>query len=32
VQRGTELELLAQEGAFRLLAKTLHADGLTPAA
>ena len=32
VQRGTELELLAQEGAFRRLAETLHADGLTSAA
>jgi ABC-type multidrug transport system fused ATPase/permease subunit len=32
VQRGTELELLGQEGAFRRLAKSLHSDGLTSAA
>ena len=32
VQRGTELELLEQDGAFRRLAQSLHADGLTPAA
>ncbi len=32
VQRGTELDLLEQDGAFRRLAQTLHADGLTPAA
>jgi len=32
VERGTELELLARDGAFRRLARSLHADGLTPAA
>ncbi|MBA3243580.1 MAG: ATP-binding cassette domain-containing protein, partial [Actinobacteria bacterium] len=32
VQRGTEPELLAHDGAFRRLAKSLHADGLTSAA
>jgi ABC-type multidrug transport system fused ATPase/permease subunit len=32
VQRGTELELLREEGAFRRLAKSLHSDGLTSAA
>ncbi len=32
VQRGTEPDLLAHDGAFRRLAKSLHADGLTSAA
>ncbi|MBA2332962.1 MAG: ATP-binding cassette domain-containing protein, partial [Actinobacteria bacterium] len=32
VQRGTESELLAEDGAFRRLTSSLHADGLTSAA